>query len=102
MPTDDLNPMHKIGYGRGDDVVVRRVVPVESSDAATDIKKIMFELVEKDFDAWMQLPGSVRKLMIDCPADFTLTATESGIPNIIHCGIEFSFNGDAWVLVDIK
>lgn len=127
MPTDDINPMHKIGHGRGDDLerppranpIPRRstmaysfVEPREKThvvesvptvkDAPTTIQDVMTRLVEKDFDAWMRLPESVRKLMVTCPADFTLTASEGSVPNITHCGIEFSFDGGSWVLVGIK
>jgi len=114
---DDINPMHNIGYGRGDDAPPARrqtmaysfveprdkVKPTVIDNGLTDMNRIMFELVEKDFNAWMSLPESVRKLMITCPADFTLIHTEEcSVPNIIHCGIEFAFDGGVWVLKDIK
>lgn len=127
---DDSNPMHKIGYGRGDDAPqpVRRMTaaysfveprveqkkpqptvimdeplaPVEKKVTPTDMNKIMFELVERDFDAWMRLPDSVRKLMVTCPQDFTLHSTDGGVPHVIHCGVEFAFDGGVWTLVGIQ
>jgi hypothetical protein len=120
MSDDDDNPMHKIGYGRGDDaapvqhkprmtqaysfVEPRRIinvgaktveptVPMEAMEILS-VKDIMHRLVERNLQAWKALPESVRDRMLDHPQDFQL------IPNNARKEGEFDYNilhnGTVW------
>lgn len=82
-------------------------VVVDCSDcvsgiATTTMSSIMTELVEKDFDAWMRLPESIRRLMVASPADFTLINDGHNLPNVVYCSVEFAFDGGVWVVAGIQ
>lgn len=120
MDDDDDNPMHRIGYGRGDDYaplppkprvtqaysfvepkkiinvggnVVDPTVPMEAVEILT-VKDIMHRLVERNLQAWKALPESVRDRMLDSPQDFQLISNDARKEGDFDYNIVYS--GTVW------
>lgn len=112
--SDDDNPMHKIGYGRGDDVVVDRIVnvgeakmePTVPMEAVTPltIQDIIVKLIEPYTQAWKNLPRSVSNRMMQTPADFQFVSKFDLTPDILYHGVTFRYNKEFqyWVVQDIS
>lgn len=120
MNDDDDNPMHRIGYGRGDDhhvqVMPIKVVgeakleptqPMEAVETLT-VKDIIHRLVERNLQAWRNLPEKIRDRMLERPQDFQLVANKQRKEgefdyNIQYNGTIWRFNASAlvWILQDI-
>ena len=116
----DDNPMHRIGYGRGDDhhvqVMPIKVVgdsnmeptqPMEAVEVLT-VKDIIHRLVERNLQAWRALPEHVRDRMLERPQDFQLIANKNRKEgdfdyNILHNGTVWRYHTTAivWTLHDI-
>jgi hypothetical protein len=128
MAKDDSNPMHHIGYGRGDEVVnqgqpVSRktmaysfVTPKGSASAVApteemiaqpiqvpgSVKNLISYLIEKDVDAWRALPDEVRTQLMELPGTYTLIMNEkTGVPNLNINNVELRWNGTDWVLATV-
>ena len=96
---DDSNPMHKIGYGRGDDneppkprktqaysfvapdrivdvggkKVLEKTAPMEAVDEKPlTVKDVVNDLVAVSQQAWMALPANIRDALLDRPQLFKL------------------------------
>ena len=112
-PPDSDNPMHKIGYGRGDDhvqimparvinvgVTMEPTVPMEAVELLC-VKDIIHRLVERNLQAWRALPEDVRDRMLDRPQDFRLignktynsSSKENFDYDIVYNGMLLRYNG---------
>lgn len=119
---DDDNPMHRIGYGRGDDHVqimparivsvgerkVEPTVPMEAVELLT-VKDIIHRLVERNLQAWRALPEKIRDRMLERPQDFQLVAANDRKEgdfdwDIAYKGTIWRYNGTkvVWVLYDLR
>jgi hypothetical protein len=129
MSNDDSNPMHRIGYGRGDDAVnqpghpvsrktmaysfvapkggVSAVAPTEEMVAQPtqvpgSVKNLISLLIEKDVDAWRALSDEVRTQLMELPGTYTLISNEkTGVPNLNINNVELRWNGTDWVLLTV-
>lgn len=115
---DDSNPMHKIGYGRGDDNTVpqsrktqaysfinpQRVVnvgekkmdptvPMQAVENLT-IKEIVHRLIERNLQAWKALPEKIRDAMMERPQEFQLIPTKN--PKADDFDYSILYNGTVW------
>lgn len=125
---DDSNPMHQIGYGRGDDASPvqhkprvtqaysfvntgeRRVdptVPMHAVEILT-VKDIVHRLVERNLQAWKALPEKIRDAMMEHPQNFQLIGNknpkgEDFDYNIVYSGTVWRYHPTAlvWVIADI-
>lgn len=91
--SDDSNPMHKFGHGRGDhnpkhtaaysfvdpqrviqvgDSKVEPTQPMEAVDKPLTVRDVINRFIEADVQAWKALPPSVRDALLDRPQDFQL------------------------------
>lgn len=118
----DDNPMHRIGHGRGDDHHVQ-VMPIKVIDKGTSnveptqpmeamdqltVKDIIHRLVERNLQAWRNLPEKIRDRMLERPQDFQLIGNKNRKEgefdyNILYNGTIWRYSGTAvmWVLQDI-
>jgi hypothetical protein len=121
MSDDGTNPMHKFGYGRGDDaapaaskpkmtqaysfVNPQKIVnvgasttmeptqPMEAVEILT-VKEIMHRLVERNLQAWKALPEPIRDRMLDHPKDFQLVPNDTRKEGDYDYNIVY--NGTVW------
>lgn len=120
MSDDGTNPMHSFGHGRGDDhhvqVMPVKVIgesameptqPMEAVEQLT-VKDIIHRLVERNLQAWRNLPEKIRDRMLERPQDFQLIANKQRKEgefdyNILYNGTIWRYSGTAvlWVLQDI-
>jgi len=81
MIEDDDNPMHNIGYGRGDDYVraplLKEKVDDDLHGEVLSVKEIVHCLIERNLQAWKALPEKIRDAMMDRPQDFQLIGNAS-------------------------
>lgn len=113
---DDDNPMHRISYGRGDDMKaetapgvgkkVETIIAMEVVNILT-VKDIILQLIEPHTQAWKDLPKSVRDAMMDRPQNFQLRplpARPNGTPDIVYNGTVWRHWSDKyiWSILEIK
>jgi hypothetical protein len=126
MDNDDSNPMHRIGYGRGDDrpshprktaaysfvqgkavelgleeINVEPTQPMEAVETLT-VKDIVHRLIERNLQAWKALPEKIRDAMMERPKDFQLIPARNPKEgdfdyNILHNGTVWRFHPTAVV-----
>lgn len=104
----DDNPMHRIGHGRGDDHHVQampiRVLnketskveptqPMESVESLS-VKDIVHRLVERNLQAWRNLPEKIRDRMLERPQDFQLVGAKRLKEGEFDWAIQY--NGTVW------
>lgn len=115
----DSNPMHKIGYGRGDDYSPRKTSaysfvqppekkveptqPMDTVATSLTVRDVISKLIEPSSEAWARLPQSMKDAMIDRPQDFQFIAPSSGSTvYILYNGCVLRYMGassiSAWVL----
>jgi len=109
---DDRNPMHSIGYGRGDDESrsVYSFIPgkdktLEAMDSVSKpltVKDVISRLIEVNAGAWATIPQSMKDAMIERPQDFQfinpVSDTGRQLPNILYNGVVLRHGGHGWVL----
>jgi hypothetical protein len=120
--SDDDNPMHKIGHGRGDDYSPRKTSaysfvqppekkleptqPMQAVDVPLTVKDVISRLIEVDSVAWRGLPQSVKDALIERPQDFQFVpappkpgTTSLVTVSILYNGVvlRYDYNG-SWVL----
>lgn len=108
----DSNPMHSIGYGRGDDYVPKKtqsysfvdpdriisdkvntpskVDPIENLTT----KEVVTQLIERNLQAWKSLPTTIRTAFLERPQDFQLIPSKS--PKLEDCDYDILYNGTVW------
>lgn len=115
---DDSNPMHKIGYGRGDDNTVpqsrktqaysfvepRKIINVGASTVEPTvpmhavenltIKDIVHRLIERNLQAWKALPEKIRDAMMERPQEFQLIPNKTAKEGDFDYSI--LYNGTVW------
>lgn len=121
---DDDNPLHKIGYGRGDDAAEeyaklqqkprltqaysfinpQRVVNVGEQAVEPTVEMIAMEtltvkdvihrLIERNLQAWRALPERVRDRIIERPQDFQLIGNTNRKEGDFDYNI--LYNGTVW------
>lgn len=125
MDNDDFddNPMHRIGYGRGDDhhvqIMPARVInvgehkveptiPMEAVEIIS-VKDIVHRLVERNLQAWRALPEKIRDRMLERPQDFQLVPAKERKDgdfdwDILYSGTVWHYSGAkvAWLIQDIR
>lgn len=116
----DDNPLHNIGYGRGDDKPVAPIkprmtqaysfidpqrvinvgektveptVPMEAVELLS-VKDIVHRLIERNLQAWRALPERVRDKMLERPQDFQLIPTKREKEGDFDWSI--LYNGTVW------
>lgn len=118
------NPLHRIGYGRGDDHVqimpakvinvgekkVDPTVPMHAVEILT-VKDIVHRLIERNLQAWKALPEKIRDAMMERPQEFQLignkeyngTSKENFDYDIQYNGTVWRYNGAGvnWVIANI-
>ena len=111
------NPMHRIGYGRGDDAQpkprvtqpysmidpnriinvgekkVEPTVPMYAVEILS-IKDIVHRLVERNLQAWKALPEKIRDAMMERPQDFQLIPTKN--PKADDFDYCIGYSGTVW------
>lgn len=115
------NPLHRIGYGRGDDHVqimparvisvgehkVEPTVPMYAVETLS-VKDIVHRLIERNLQAWKALPEKIRDAMMERPQEFQLipnkTAKEGDFDySILYNGTVWRYHNTAlvWVIADL-
>lgn len=118
----DDNPLHRIGYGRGDDeppvhrpaprktaaysfvngqavevglqeINVEPTQPMEAVERLT-VKDIIHRVVERDLQAWKALPEKIRDRMLERPQDFQLIPSKAATHGEFDWAI--LYNGTVW------
>lgn len=119
---EDSNPMHSIGYGRGDDVTAQPVkqrprmtqaysfinpdkivnvgesivdptIPMHAVENLT-VKDLVHRLIERNLQAWKALPEKIRDAMMERPHEFQLIPTKNPKPEDFDYSI--LYNGTIW------
>lgn len=117
---DFTNPMSRLGYGRGDDVVPAQhkprmtqaysfveprkiinvgehqmdpTVPMYAVETLT-VKDIVHRLIERNLQAWKALPEKIRDAMMERPQEFQLVPTKS--PKSDDFDYSILYNGTVW------
>jgi len=105
--SDDDNPMHKIGHGRGDDTLMQTTkidttVAMEVVEVLT-VKDVIARLIEPHTQAWKDLPKSVRDAMLDRPQSFQLRVGIGAAPDIVYNGTVWRHWNDkyTWSILNI-
>lgn len=122
-PPDSDNPLHHIGYGRGDDVASRPPPPprprmtqaysfinpdkiVNVGDDTVDptipmhtvenltVKDLVHRLIERNLQAWKALPEKIRDAMMERPQEFQLIPTK--LPKEGDFDYSILYNGTIW------
>jgi len=101
------NPLHRIGYGRGDDHVeimparvinvgekkMEPTVPMHAVEILT-VKDIVHRLIERNLQAWKALPEKIRDAMMERPQEFHLIPTKN--PKEGDFDYSILYNGTVW------
>ncbi len=115
---DDSNPMHKMGYGRGDDAIPtsrrtqaysfvlpktgeKKVEPTQPSPDTLTVKDVITKLIEANSEAWARLPTSVKDALIERPQDFQFITVSPGgrdLVNILYNGVVLRYTGNLWAI----
>ena len=121
----DSNPLHNIGYGRGDDYprksqsysfvsterntkssteVQPKVEPVEN----LSVKDLINRLIARNLQAWLAFPENIKNAIMERPQDFQLIPAKNIKPgdfdyDILYNGTIWRYHNTAivWMIHDI-
>ena len=124
--SDDSNPMHRFGYGRGDDVSSQPPPPpkprvtqaysmidpsriVNLGEPKVDptiamhtvenltVKDLVHRLIERNLQAWKALPEKIRDAMMERPQEFQLIGNKEYISTSKeNFDYDILYNGTVW------